>query len=443
MIKEAFLTPFQKFVKIESFSGILLLLATLSALVWANSPYGDVYRDLWQYDIGIITETFEFKKPLILWINDGLMAVFFFLIGLEIKRELLIGELNSARKIAFPLVGAIGGMIVPVAIFFLLNQNPETTKGWGIPMATDIAFSLALLNVLGKSVPLSLKIFLTAFAIVDDIGAVLVIAIFYSGSIDFTLLIIAIVLLAILYLLSYKGYYSIFAVVIFGAIIWFLFLKAGIHPTVAGILLAFSVPIRQKIDTSTFLIQLENVYNNIKTSSILQKPILSNEQIDHIDDLEDWTSKFRSPLQNLENNLHGWVAYFIIPIFALANAGVLIDSSANMETALVINIIICLILGKGIGISSFVLLCKKMKLITIPSDISFKQILGVSFLAGIGFTMAIFIASLAFATSPEFIDSAKIGILIGSFISAIIGYIILRIASKDDDHENLTIKNTP
>lgn len=431
MIKEVFLTPFQKFVKIESFSGILLLLATVSALVWANSPYGHIYRELWQYDIGIVTETFEFKKPLILWINDGLMAIFFFLIGLEIKRELLIGELNSAKKIAFPLVGAVGGMIIPVLFFFLLNQNPETTKGWGIPMATDIAFSLAILNVLGKRVPLSLKIFLTAFAIVDDIGAVLVIAIFYSGSINFTLLIIAMVLLAFLYLLSYKGIYSKFTIFFFGSVIWFLFLKAGIHPTVAGILLAFSIPIRQKIDTSMFLEQLENVYNSIKNSSILQKPILSNEQIDNIDDLEDWTSKFRSPLQNVENNLHGWVAYFIIPIFALANAGVLIDSSSNMESALVINIIICLILGKGIGISSFVLLCKKMKFITIPSDINFKQILGVSFLAGIGFTMAIFIASLAFASSPEFIDSAKIGILIGSFISAIIGYVILRFFSND------------
>ena len=431
MIKKVFLTPFQKFVKIESFSGILLLLTTIIALVWANSPYGHVYRELWNYDIGIITQTFEFKKPLILWINDGLMAVFFFLIGLEIKRELLIGELNSARKIAFPLVGALGGMLVPVVFFLLLNQNPETTKGWGIPMATDIAFSLAVLNVLGKRVPLSLKIFLTAFAIVDDIGAVLVIALFYSGTINITLLLIGLALLGLLYLLSYKGIYSKFMMFFFGIIIWFLFLKSGIHPTVAGILLAFTVPIRQKIDTSTFLEQLENVYNDIKKSSILQKPILSIEQIQNIDDLEDWTSQFQSPLQHLEHNLHGWVAYFIIPIFALANAGVLIDSSASLDTALVINIIICLVLGKGIGISSIVLLFKKMKLISIPSDISLKQILGVSFLAGIGFTMAIFIASLAFDSSPEYIDSAKIGILIGSFISAIIGFAILRFGSSN------------
>ncbi|MDN3492030.1 Na+/H+ antiporter NhaA [Winogradskyella bathintestinalis] len=434
MIKRVFLTPFQKFVKIESFSGILLMFATIVALVWANSPFGDIYREIWQYDIGIVTETFEFKKPLILWINDGLMAIFFFLIGLEIKRELLIGELNTPKKIAFPLVGAIGGMLVPVAFFLVLNQNPDTLKGWGIPMATDIAFSLAILNVLGKRVPLSLKVFLTAFAIVDDIGAVLVIAIFYSGTINLTLLLIAVVMLAVLYFFSFRGYYSRFVMFFFGIIIWFLFLKAGIHPTVAGILLAFSVPIRQKIDTSTFLEQLEIVYNDIKQASILQKPILSSEQIQHIDDLEDWSSKFQSPLQHLEHNLHGWVAYFIIPIFALANAGVFISGAEHLDTALVTNIVICLILGKGIGITSLVMLAKQIKLIEIPSDISFKQILGVAFLAGIGFTMAIFIASLAFASTPEYIDSAKIGILIGSFISAIIGYTILRLDSTKTDN---------
>lgn len=441
MIRRVFLTPFQKFVKIESFSGILLMMSTVLALIWANSPLGDSYRELWQYDIGIVTQSFEFKKPLILWINDGLMAIFFFLIGLEIKRELLIGELNSTRKIMFPLIGALGGMVVPVVFFLVLNQNPETVKGWGIPMATDIAFSLAILNVLGKRVPLSLKIFLTAFAIVDDIGAVLVIAIFYSGTINITLLLIALGILVGLYFLSHKGYYSKFLMLFMGIAVWVLFLKSGIHPTVAGILLAFAIPIRQKIDTATFLTQLERIYKDIRTSSILQTPILSDEQIANIGDLQGWTAKFRSPLQHLEHVLHGWVAYFIIPIFALANAGVLIDSSVDLDTALVINIIICLILGKGIGVSSFVLLAKKIKIIEVPSDISFKQILGVSFLAGIGFTMAIFIASLAFATHPEYVDSAKIGILIGSFISAIIGYTILRMGSTNPDDVKLTSKD--
>jgi NhaA family Na+:H+ antiporter len=431
MIKKIFLTPFQKFVKIEGFSGILLLLSTVIALVWANSSFGNTYSELWDYKIGISSESFELKKPLLLWINDGLMAIFFFLIGLEIKREILIGELNSVKKLAFPLFGAIGGALIPVALYMLINQNPETFKGWGIPMATDIAFSLAVLNSLGKRIPLSLKIFLIAFAIVDDIEAVLVIAIFYSGTIKTTLLLIGLGLLAFLYFLSYRGYYSKFIMVFAGIIIWLLFLKSGVHPTVAGILLAFSVPIRQKIDSFTFINQLENIFKDIKNASNLKQPILSSEQIEAMDDLEDWSTKFQSPLQHLEHNLHGWVAYFIIPIFALANAGVVIDSSVTIETALVINIIVCLVLGKGIGIPFVILIAKKLNLLQIPSDINFKQIIGVSFIAGIGFTMAIFVASLAFASSPEYISSAKIGILLGSFISAVIGYVILRASSKE------------
>lgn len=441
MLKKVFLTPFQKFIQIEGFSGILLLLSTIIALIWANSAFGNSYVALWDYEIGISSEGFELKKPLILWINDGLMAIFFFLIGLEIKREVMIGELNTIKKLAFPLFGALGGALIPVGLFLLINQNPDTMKGWGIPMATDIAFSLAVLNALGKRAPLSLKIFLIAFAIVDDIEAVLVIALFYSENIDTTLLLIGLGLLGFLYLLSFRGFYSRFITFILGIIIWFLFLKSGVHPTVAGILLAFSIPIRQRIDTSTFLEQLEAIYNNIKASSILKKPILSNEQIKHMDDLESLTTEYQSPLQHLEHVFHGWVAYFIIPIFALANAGVLIDSSVGIEVALVLNIVICLVLGKGIGIPLVVLLAQKLNLVEIPSDITKTQIFGVSFIAGIGFTMAIFIASLAFASTPEFITSAKIGILIGSLISAIIGYLILRFAKGSPNSENeLTVE---
>ncbi|MBJ6367525.1 Na+/H+ antiporter NhaA [Snuella sedimenti] len=426
MIENPILSPFQKFVKIEGFSGILLLLATTIALIWANSSFSESYNALWQYKIGVSTESFELYKPLILWINDGLMAVFFFLIGLEIKREFLIGELNTTKKLAFPLFGALGGMIIPVILFVFINQNPDTLKGWGIPMATDIAFSLAILNALGKRVPLSLKIFLTAFAIVDDLGAVLVIALFYSGTIKVSLLGIAIALLIVLYFLSFKGFYSKFLTITLGVVIWTLFLKAGIHPTLAGILLAFSIPIRQKIKTPEFIDNLVKITNNIKQAAISKKPILSKEQIHEIDDLEDWTNKYQSPLQHLEHNLHDWVAYFIIPFFALANAGVILNSDVPLEMPLVINIVICLVLGKSVGISAVVLLAKKLKLIDIPSDINNLQILGVSFLAGIGFTMAIFIAGLAFSSSPIYIDSAKIGILIGSLISAVIGYLILR-----------------
>lgn len=429
MIKEKILSPFQKFVNLQSSTGILLLATTIIALVWANSAFSESYQSFWQYEIGIVTDSFELVKPLILWVNDGLMSIFFFLIGLEIKREFLIGELNSTKKVMFPLFGALGGIALPVILYLVLNQNPDTLKGWGIPMATDIAFALAVLKVLGNRVPTSLKIFLTAFAIVDDLGAVLVIAIFYSGDLNLVMLGGALGILVFIYILSYRGLYSEFVTIIAGFIVWLLFLKAGLHPTLAGILMAFAVPVRQKISTHEFTDQLDSIVKNIKKSTILQKPVLSGEQLELIDDLEDWSDKYRSPLQHLEHKLHNWVAYLVIPIFALANAGVAINGEGGLETALVVNIMICLILGKSIGISTVIFAARKLKLIDVPSDITNRQIVGVSFLAGIGFTMAIFIAGLAFNSSPEYIDSAKIGILIGSFISAILGYGILRFKS--------------
>lgn len=425
------LTPFQKFIKVESLSGILLLTTTIIALIWANSSLSDSYKALWDFELGIKTDSFVLVKPLLLWINDGFMAVFFFLIGLEIKREVRIGELNTFKKLAFPLCGALGGMTVPVILFMILNSKPETFQGWGIPMATDIAFSLAILNALGKRVPLSLKIFLTAFAIVDDLGAVLVIAIFYSGTIKLGLLAIAIGLLAILYLFSFKNIYSKYVLFFTGIVIWLLFLKAGIHPTLAGVLLAFAVPLRQSIKTPAFIDNLTRITSNLKKTPLLEDPILTKEQIAQIDHLEDWTEQFQSPLQHLEHNLHNWVAYFIIPIFALANAGVALSSDIPLETALITNIILCLVFGNSIGITSIILITKKLRIIQVPSSITNKHILGVSFLAGIGFTMAIFIASLAFHDQPSYITSAKIGILIGSLISAVIGYIILRWQPKN------------
>ncbi|MDO6675571.1 Na+/H+ antiporter NhaA [Tenacibaculum sp. 1_MG-2023] len=433
MNKKRIISPFKKFLKTESASGILLLVATLIALIWANSPFRDSYSALWEYKIGFKSEHLELYKPLILWINDGLMAVFFFLIGLEIKREFLIGELNTTKKLAFPLFGAVGGMLFPVLFFILLNEDPETAHGWGVPMATDIAFSLAVLNTLGKRVPLSLKIFLTAFAIVDDIGAVLVIALFYSASIDITLISIAIALLAFLYFIAHRGFYSHYITFMFGAVIWVLFLKAGIHPTVAGILMAFAVPIRQKAHTTEFLANLSQIMDNIKKAKTLPTPILSKEQIDEIDNLDHWIEDYQSPLQLLEHKLHGIVAYAIIPIFALANAGVsILDSDAHLDSSLIIHIALCLVLGNSIGITTIITTVKKLKIIEVPKDINTRHIIGVSFLAGIGFTMAIFIASLAFAKSPEFLGSAKIGVLLGSLVSAIIGYLILRYNKTDN-----------
>src|SRR5690606_23935467 len=427
MIKERILTPFQKFIKIESSSGILLFGASVFALLWANSSFGELYNELWEYELGIKTESFELYKPLILWINDGLMAVFFFLIGLEVKRALLLGELNTMKKLAFPMLGALGGIIFPVAIYFILNQNPETTKGWAIPIATDVAFALAIINLLGKKVPLSLKIFLTAFAIVDDIGAVLVIAIFYSSQIQFDLLFIALVLLLLVYYLTHKRLYSKFLTFGVAIAVWNLFLFAGIHPTLAGVFMAFSIPIRQGTSTDVFVKKLWEIANKIKTSNTITNPILTKEQQHHVSELEGWGYHYQSPLQKLEHRLHDWVAYLIIPIFALANAGVRVVDNQSLDIALMAIVVVALVWGYSLGISLSVFLAKRMGLITFAKDINTQHIIGVSFIAGVGFTMSIFIAGLAFSSDPTYIDSAKIGILVGSLIAGMIGYFILRL----------------
>ena len=432
MLAKKILTPFQKFISIESFSGILLIITTVIALIWANSPFSESYVSLWNSEIGFSFIGFELYKPLILWINDLLMAIFFFVIGLEIKREFLIGELNTTKKMVFPLVGALGGMLLPVLLFFLINQNPETAKGWGVPMATDIAFALAILTLLGDKVPMALKIFLTAFAIIDDMAAVLIIAIFYSANIQIMMLIFALVLLAVLYFLSYKSIYSKTLLVAVGAVVWYLFLKSGIHPTIAGVLLAFSVPLQQKINTKTFIASLNTISESIKNNPDKTKPVLSKVQIEEINNLEGWTTKYQSPLQYLEQRLHNWVAYFIIPLFALANAGVVLNTGIPLDQPLIVTIIICLVAGNSIGITSIIFLAKKLQWIVIPNKITMRHIIGVSFIAGVGFTMSIFIASLAFATRPEYLDSAKIGILIGSLASGLIGYFIL--AMKPNKH---------
>ena len=431
MIEKILVTPFQKFVKIESLSGILLFSATILALIWANSPYADMYNTLWDYKLGINTEHFALNKPLILWVNDGLMTVFFFLIGLEIKRELLIGELNSVRKAAFPFFAALGGMLIPVGLFVLLNKNPETLDGWGIPMATDIAFSLAILNLLGKRIPISLKVFLTAFAIVDDLGAVLVIALFYSAGIKWSLLAFAMGLLIILFILSYRQIYSKYIFAIFGVVVWVLFLKAGIHPTVAGVLMAFTIPIRQRINENVFSRKVSGILQGFKYAEGKKGPVLSDEQIERLDDLEDWTNLVQSPLQHLEHRLHNWVAYLVMPIFALANAGIAFSADMSLDYALIGNIAIGLFIGKGVGVSLFSLLGVKLKLASFPEGVNYKNIIGVAMLAGVGFTMSIFISNLAFADGSVFIDSSKMGILLGSIISGIAGYAFLYFFSKN------------
>ncbi len=429
MVKK-FLTPIQKFVRIESLSGMLLFGSTMLALILANSPLADRFQSLWQYEIGISTSGFELIKPLILWINDGLMAIFFFLIGLEIKRELLIGELNSVKKASFPLFAAVGGMLVPVLLFLVMNKNPDNAHAWGISMATDIAFSLAILTLLGKRIPIGLKVFLIAFAIVDDLGAVLIIALFYSESIKWSLIGISVVLLAILFFLSYRKIYVQGLFLFFGIIIWVLFLKAGIHPTIAGVLMALTIPIRQQIGMKTYVDNLRDIVDGIQESADPTSPLLSKKQIERIDSLEDWTEKVQSPLQHLEHKLHNWVAFLIMPVFALSNAGVGFLGGESMDSMLGALIAVSLVAGKLIGVSLFAWMAVKLGFAELPEEVTFRQVIGVSLLAGVGFTMSIFVANLAFFGNDYLLDSAKAGILVGSLIAGVSGYLVLRLGSQ-------------
>jgi len=358
------------------------------------------------------------------------MAVFFFLIGLEIKREVMIGELNSLRKASFPFFAALGGMAIPITLYIIMNEDPATSHGWGIPAATDIAFSLAILQLLGSRVPISLKVFLAAFAIVDDIGAVLLIALFYSTGIKWLLLLIALGIILILILLSIRGIYNKYLYFAAGAVVWLLFLRAGFHPTVAGVLLAFTIPLRKKIDVKTYAVNLCDIVDEFKDAGDGKSPVLSKEQVDYIDDLEDWTSKVQSPLQHLEHSLHNWVAYLIIPVFAFANAGVNLTTGTDIDYRLILIIVLSLFAGKSIGITLFTWLGRKFKLTVIPGNIKGSQLVGIAFLAGVGFTMSIFISNLAFVDNPSVVNSAKIGIIAGSLISGLTGYLILRFSSK-------------
>ena len=425
--KNLSLSPIQKFIKAESFSGLLLFVSALIALILSNIPSRELFGAIWDYEIGLTSKDFKLVKPLILWINDGLMAIFFFLIGLEIKREIILGELNSIKKAVLPIFAAIGGMLIPLLLFLSINNNPETINGWGIPMATDIAFTLAILKLLGNKVNISLKIFLTAFAIIDDIGAILIIAIFYTQDISWILLFYSSLLFIGLYILSYLKIYNKAVLLIFGFAIWLLFLKSGVHPTVAGILLAFAVPARQKISEFKYAQNLEKILQRITASNNTNKlPLLSEKQISEIDNLEDWTNKVQSPLQHLEHRLHYWVAFFIMPIFALSNSGIYISSNVVIDFSFALNIAISLFIGKTVGVSLFSYISIKLNLADLPKNTNFIDIIGVAILSGVGFTMSLFIGNLAFLNNDILMNSAKIGILIGSITSGILGYFLLR-----------------
>ncbi len=427
--------PIESFINSSTSGSYILLLFTVIALVWANSPWHESYHTFWNetFAIGFSNTDFIIEKPLYLWVNDGLMTIFFFYVGLEIKREILDGELTTMRKASMPIFAALGGIVVPIAIFLLLHDQDRGASGWGIPMATDIAFSLGILNLLGKRVPLGLKIFLTTFAIIDDIGAILVIATFYSHEMHLSYLFVALGILTFLAFLAYKKFHSKYLLLISGIAVWVLFLKSGIHPTIAGVLLALVIPSSRNIELDNFFEEIRKSLNLFKKTKA-KRIVLSDEQQDAVDKINLITDRVQTPMQQLENGLSGWVAIVIMPIFALANAGITISLDSLSTTELISQIAIAMVLGKVIGITLFSYLAYKLKVAVLPTGINFKQILGVSFLGGVGFTMSLFIAELAFR-SNDLLTTSKIGILLGSMVAGIAGYLILRFQLKKNEEE--------
>ncbi len=411
--------------------------ATVLALIWANSPLAYIYDAVFNYQIGIESDYFKLEEPVLLWINDGLMAIFFFMIGLEIKREMLIGHLNTAKKASFPVFAALGGMLLPVSIYLIFNHDPVTVRGWGIPAATDIAFSLAILQLLGRRVPVALKVFLATFAVADDIGAVIVIAAFYSESIKWIMLLGAFIILALMMVLSVRNIYSKYIYFPLSLVVWYFFLKSGIHPTVAGVLLAFTIPLNRKMDVKTYVQKITGIINNFRVSEEEdKKPVLSHTQLKGIDELKNHTNKVNSPLQQLEHGLHNWVNLLVLPLFALANAGVKLKTGTGIDFRLALIIMVSLFAGKTIGITLFSYIGTWLRIAAIPGGIQFKNLVGVASLGGVGFTMSIFIANLAFYANPEILNSAKMGIIMGSLISGLTGYTWLRMNTKEPVTEN-------
>ena len=381
----------KNFFSREEKSGILLLLFATLALITVNSPLQSLYYDIKYTDIPINLGDFNFTKSVSHWVNDGLMAIFFFVIGLELKREILEGELSSFDRMVLPAIAAIGGMAAPAIVYILVNiNNPENMSGWAIPTATDIAFSLAVLLIIGKSVPLSLKVFLLSLAIIDDLGAVLIIAFFYTAEISSVYLLYSLIVFGLLVVVNLLGNQKMHVYMILGIFLWYFVLKSGIHATIAGVLLATTIP------------------NNAKND------------YDH------------SMLKHLEHKLHNFVGILVLPIFAFFNSDINFSdvTMSSVYSPLSMGIILGLLLGKPIGITLFTYVGMRTKLFSLPENVTIKDVFGLSLLCGIGFTMSLFINGLAF-TETYLIDSSKLGIFIGSIVSAIAGYLILKSKYSD------------
>ncbi|MGL5228319.1 MAG: Na+/H+ antiporter NhaA [Bacteroidales bacterium] len=420
--------------------GVILIIAAIFAMILANSPLSEQYLAFWQQsvviEIGDLRLFSHHGHPMtfLQFINDALMAVFFFSVGLEIKREVLVGELSSFRKALLPIIAAIGGMIVPVAIYLLFSSSYPASSGSAIPMATDIAFSLGILSLLGRRVPVSLKIFLTTLAVADDIGGIIVIALFYSKDMMPQYLMFAAAVYAIIVVGGLRQVSSKFFYVFFGFIFWMLFLESGIHPTIAGVLVAFAVPATPKLNVLKYIQTIRKQIADFPDESVIDKSghaILTHDQIDRLKVVESASDKVISPLQDLEDSLHSIINYIIMPLFAFANAGVVLSGLglSDVIQGVSFSVFMGLFVGKFIGIVLFTYAAVKLRIAPMLEGAQWKHIAGVAMLGGIGFTVSLFIANLSFSgiegIGETLLNQSKLGVILGSLTSGVCGYLYL------------------
>ena len=434
-------TPLEDFVHNATSSGIVLMICAVAAIIIANSPLFPYYDKILHTKVTIGGGNFAMTHSLHHWINDGLMVLFFFVVGLEVKREILIGELSHLRQAMLPIGAAVGGMVVPALCYFMLNGSGDAARGWGIPMATDIAFALGVVALLGSRVPKTVIPFLLALAIVDDLGAIMIIAVFYTETINMAALGAATACFVILVMFNLAGARRNTPYVIFGILMWLAMMKSGVHATLAGVLTALTIPAKSSCDAFVFTERLtlltrdfmDQVNMNVQRDPELN--ILRNSQKQMVlSALDDTIAKMESPLQRMESKLHIWVSFVIIPIFAFANAGIPIELSelgAMLQHPVTLGVMLGLIVGKAVGILGFSWIVVKTGLSTLPEEMNLNHVFGVALLAGIGFTMSIFIGSLAFEHQPEYLLNAKIGIVVASIIAGTGGYLWLKKTGAD------------
>jgi NhaA family Na+:H+ antiporter len=419
-------TTWSRFFHSEATGSILLLICTLTALIWANSPWSGTYFRIVGAKVGFAWNDSKFLLSFNHWINDGLMAIFFFVVGLELKREIVVGQLSTIKKAVLPAAAALGGMVAPGLIYFVLNSRGESMRGWAIPMATDIAFALGILALLGPRVPKELKVFLAALAIADDLGSVLVIALFYTDRLYLGPLFADVIFLGLLMVASRLKVRSVFVYSVLVAGVWFGVFASGIHATVAGVLVAMVVPVRSRIESESFFTLAREQLDELETGG-LRGAKLKDEQIEALERLQQTTSKVVPAGLAFERYLHPVTAYVILPLFALFNAGIVLDRGINdmLRNGVFLGILLGLVAGKQAGITLGAWFAVRFRLAALPDGISWNQIHACSVLAGIGFTMALFISDLAF-TDQHMIASAKLAILTASVVCAGLGYLLLR-----------------